>query len=199
MTDRNDARALLAWYAAGTLAPGDRAEVERLLAASPAARAELEWLRALKRDLPETLAMPAGDLGQARLMQRIALERAGPKAAELARRAERPRWQLPAFALAAAMLVAQAGVIGFLLHDRDASLAPLAGPPAAAGDLLQVTFRPDATERDIRALLGSVQAELVGGPGALGVYTVRVPAGRAEAAAAALRGRADLVDSVSRR
>jgi anti-sigma factor RsiW len=199
MTEKSEARELLAWYAAGTLAPGDRGDVERLLAESPAARGELEWLRALKRDLPATLPIPAGDLGQARLMQRIAVERAGPKVVALPRRAERPRWFAPAFALAASMLLAQAAVIGFLLHERDASLAPLSGPPAAAGDLLQVTFRPDATERDIRGLLGGVEAELVGGPGALGVYTVRVPAGRADAAAAALRGRADLVESVARR
>jgi anti-sigma factor RsiW len=199
MTEKDDARELLAWYASGTLAPEERARVERLLAESPAARAELEWLRALKRDLPATLAIPAGDLGRARLMQRIAVERAGPNVVALPRRPERSRWFAAAFALAASMLLAQAAVIGFLVHERGASLAPLSGPPAASGDLLQVTFKPDATERDIRSLLGSVEAELVGGPGALGVYTVRVPAGRAGAAAGTLRGRADLVESVTQR
>jgi anti-sigma factor RsiW len=199
MTDRDDARELLAWYAAGTLAPAERAAVEQLLAESPAARAELEWLRALKRDLPATLAIPPGDLGQARLMQRIAIERAGPKVVELPRRPERPRWLAPAFALAASMLLAQAAVIGYLVHERNAALAPLSGQPPASGELLQVVFKADATERDIRGLLASVDAELVGGPGALGVYTIRVPAGRADAAAAALRGRADVVESVARR
>lgn len=199
MTDRNDARELLAWYAAGTLAPAERAAVEQLLAESPAARAELEWLRALKRDLPATLAIPPGDLGQARLMQRIAIERAGPRVVELPRRPERPRWFAPAFALAASMLLAQAAVIGYLVHERNAALAPLSGQPPASGELLQVAFKPDATERDIRGLLASIDAELVGGPGAIGVYTIRVPAGRANAAAAALRGRADLVESVTRR
>jgi anti-sigma factor RsiW len=199
MAEKDDARELLAWYAAGTLAPAERAAVERLLAESPAARAELEWLRAIRRDLPATLTLPGGDLGQARLMQRIALDRAGPKVVELPRRPERPRWFAPAFALAASMLLAQAAVVGYLFHERDAALAPLSGTPAASGDLLQVVFKPDAAERDIRGLLTSVDAELVGGPGALGVYTIRVPAGRADAAAAALRGRADLVESVARR
>jgi len=199
MAEKNDARALLAWYAAGTAAPAERAAVERLLAESPAARAELEWLRAIRRDLPGTLPIAEGDLGQARLMQRIALERAGPKVVELPRRPGRPRWFAPAFALAASMLLAQAAVIGYLVHERDAALTPLSGQPPAAGDLLQVAFRPDATERDIRGLLASVDAELVGGPGALGVYTIRVPAGRADAAAAALRGRTDVVESVTRR
>lgn len=199
MTERNDARELLDWYANGTLAPEARAAVERLLAESPAARAELEWLRALRRDLPATLAIPAGDLGEARLLQRIAVERAGPKVVELPRRAERPRWFAPAFALAASLLVAQAALIGYLVHERDAALAPLSGAPAAGGDLLQVVFKPDAAERDLRALLAANGAELVGGPGALGVYTVRVPAGRADAAAAALRARTDLVESVTRR
>jgi anti-sigma factor RsiW len=199
MTEKSDARELLPWYAAGTLAPEARAGVERLLAESPAARAELEWLRAIRRDLPATLEIPAGDLGRARLMQRIAVERAGPKVVELPRRRERPRWLAPAFALAASLLLAQGLVIGYLVHEREASLAPLGGTPATGGDLLQVTFRPDAAERDIRGLLGSIEAELVGGPGALGHYTVRVPAGRADAAAERLRARVDLVESVTRR
>jgi hypothetical protein len=97
------------------------------------------------------------------------------------------------------MLLAQAAVIGYLVHERNAALAPLSGQPPASGELLQVVFKADATERDIRGLLASVDAELVGGPGALGVYTIRVPAGRADAAAAALRGRADVVESVARR
>jgi hypothetical protein len=42
---------------------------------------------------------------------------------------------------------------------------------------LRMMFRPDATEKEIRDLLHDVRGEIVGGPSAIGVYTVAVPAG----------------------
>jgi hypothetical protein len=38
----------------------------------------------------------------------------------------------------------------------------------------QVAFTEDMTERELRALLTSVGGTLVGGPSALGIYTVRI-------------------------
>ena len=46
------------------------------------------------------------------------------------------------------------------------------------GPLVKVNFAPDAKESDIRLLLVSVQGTLAGGPGQLGDYYVRVPAGK---------------------
>ena len=39
---------------------------------------------------------------------------------------------------------------------------------------IQVAFTEDMTERELRALLTSVGGTLVGGPSALGIYTVRI-------------------------
>jgi hypothetical protein len=52
-------------------------------------------------------------------------------------------------------------------------------PVAAAVTRLHVVFDDALPERELRALLLPLRAEIVGGPSALGVYTVALPAGRA--------------------
>jgi hypothetical protein len=52
------------------------------------------------------------------------------------------------------------------------------------GPMLKISFAPDAKESDIRMLVVQVHGELAGGPGQLGDYYLRVPAG-SEAAALA--------------
>jgi anti-sigma factor RsiW len=197
-SDRPDgARDLLAWYVNHSLDEDERARVERYLAQSERGRAEAVWLAQLKRDIDATIEIPPGDLGRARLMARLAAERESlGKIVDLPQRSARPRWIMPALALAATVVLAQAFVIGLLVHERG-GYQTLSGPTATSGDQLQVTFNPAATERDIRALLTSVEAEIISGPGALGVYTVRVTGGRGDDAVKRLGERKELVQSVS--
>ena len=74
-----------------------------------------------------------------------------------------------------------------------------AGGERRAGVVLQVTFAPDATEQEIRELLQAIDGSLDGGPGALGVYAVRLvgveshDAATIERALQTLRGRSDIV------
>ena len=65
---------------------------------------------------------------------------------------------------------------------------------AAVGASLQVAFSPDATEAEMRALLGRLGAQIVVGPSVLGLYGVAVadPAAARDALAAA-----PIVESVS--
>jgi anti-sigma factor RsiW len=189
------ARELLPWYVNGTLDERERSLVEEQLARSAALREELDWLRRLDRDLDETVHVPSGDLGLARLMTRIEAQRAGQVVP--LRRKERPRWFAPALALAASLLIAQTLVIGVLLSEREGVLRPASGPAQAQGALLQVQFRADATEVQIRRLLLEIGGEIVGGPGSLGIYTVRVPAQEAETALLRLRGETGLVEAVN--
>jgi hypothetical protein len=56
--------------------------------------------------------------------------------------------------------------------------------------VLRVTFKAEAEELDIRGALVDVGGTLVGGPGQLGEYLVRVPPGKLDAAAARLRANA---------
>lgn len=184
---------LLPWYANGTLPDAQRSEVERHLGGCEHCRAELAWITRLGADVKAATPRPAGDLGLSRFLERIA-----PESNVLPlRRRERPRWLVPALALAASVLVAQTLVIGVLLHDRQQTLHTLGGPGVAQGTLLQVTFTPQATEAQIRLLLASVEARIVDGPGALGVYTVSVPPEHADVAMRGLQAAQDVVASVA--
>jgi hypothetical protein len=60
--------------------------------------------------------------------------------------------------------------------------------------VLTVAFAPGATEAAIRALLVALDADITAGPSALGLY--RLGVADPDAAAAALRAAADIVDSV---
>jgi len=184
---------LLPWYVNGTLPAAQRAEVDGHLGACERCRAELAWITRLGADVKAATPQPAGDLGLGRFLARIA-----PESNVLPLRGrERPRWLVPALALAASVLVAQTLVIGVLLHDRQQTLHTLGGPGLAQGTMLQVTFAPQATEAQIRSLLASVEARIVDGPGALGVYTVSVLPERADAAMRDLQAAADVVASVA--
>jgi hypothetical protein len=62
--------------------------------------------------------------------------------------------------------------------------------------MLKISFAPDAKETDIRMLLVQVNGVLAGGPGQLGDYYVRVPAG-SEAAALAQVQRTPIVQAAA--
>jgi anti-sigma factor RsiW len=193
--DDVELRALLPWYLKGTLDAAARARVEAFLERSPEARAEAAWLARLDADLRAATPLPERAPGFDRFMERLAAHRA-PNVVAFQRK-EKPRWLAPAFALAATLVVAQAGVIGVLMQQRDATLTTLSAPPAAdAGARLQVTFRPEATEAQIRALLAEAGAQIVAGPGALGVYTLSVAPEKLDAARERLAARNDVVESV---
>jgi hypothetical protein len=90
----------------------------------------------------------------------------------------------PAFAGAAAIVLAQAIAIAWLVGER---AAPEFAETRAVGDVrprtyLQVNFKPEATEREIRLALIRVGGLIVYGPGQLGDYYVAVPGERLAAA-----------------
>ena len=194
---------LAPWHVNGTLSETDRRWVDAYVRDHPRAAAELEWYRSLqakvKADVPEV----SPDIGLDKLLARIDVEKR--RAAE--RRTQRAIDRVldpirsfveslflrPAYAYAAAALVViQAGVIGGLVVEqrqteqefsdyRSIATAPASGPT------LRVTFRSDARESDMRMALVDVGGTLVGGPGQLGGYVVRVPAERIASAAQALQ------------
>jgi len=196
MATENDAHVseTLPWYVNGTLAPERRTQVDGHLRGCARCRAELEWLMRLRVDVQGSMPAPQGDLGLSRFLDRIASE---SNVVPL-RRPARPRWMLPAMALAAGILVAQGIVIGVMVHERSQTLQTLSGPPAARGTLLQVTFVPTATEAQIRGAVTAAGAEIVAGPGALGIYTLSVAPERLGAATRSLEEARGIVASVSR-
>ncbi len=197
-------RALLPWYVNGTLDASTRQDMELELQQSPALRSELVWLTMLRsqvRDLTQAECSPrSDDAGLDSLMALIHGEQSG-KVTPL----RKNTWAWVAAArkmplsmgIAAAIVLSQAVIIGALLDKSSGDLKPMSGGTAVVGgQMLQLTFKPQATEGEIRALLAAVQGEIVAGPGALGVYVVRVPDNQGQHALLSLRNGTTVVDSV---
>lgn len=199
--DQEDIRRRLPWYVNDTLPAKERAEIEAAIAGSETLQAEVRWLRSLRSTLQAEALPASADLGLSKLLARIEGEKTG-RVAPLPVKPPR-RWERPALAIAATLLLAQAGVIGFMAQhgpQQPDALRPLgAATPGTSTDrtMVQIVFRDTATEAQIRGLLREVGGEIVAGPGALGVYTVRLAATDMKAAIGRLKARTDIIDNLS--
>lgn len=183
---------LAPWYVNGSLSAADRTWVDNYLAAHPEARAELAWFQSLQSRIREAVPEIPATIGLNRAMARVRADqptlmaRLGAFVASLSMK--------PAMSMAlGAVVLIQGGVIAGLVknaHDEAVDMRAMNAQTVEEGPLVKVNFSPDAKESDIRMLLVSVQGTLAGGPGQLGDYYVRVPAGKEAAAAAKLKGTA---------
>ncbi len=180
--DHHDAQQLLPWLVAGTLSEPERSAVAEHVRTCEACRREEVWLRGVadavrSRPVPS----PAPELG-ARVLARLASrEVRGSWWARL--------WGVREARAVLAVAVAEAVVIAALAVSWAVPRADFRtlGRPQAGH--VQVVFRPDATEPAIRSALQQVGATVVDGPGARGVYRVRLaPGADPGAAAEQLRG-----------
>jgi anti-sigma factor RsiW len=189
---------LLPWYVNGTLGDEDRAWVERHLAEHADARAELDWYRSLQVRMQESAPAVPATIGLAKTMHLIRGDR--PTIAERISAFFGDFGMRPALALAAVGVMAiQGGFIFNLMHEADddaAQIRALQAKRVDEGPLLKLNFAPDAKEADIRHLLMTVQGSLAGGPGQLGDYYVRVPAGQESQTAEQLKNN-PIVQSVT--
>lgn len=189
---------LLPWYANGSLEAEDRTFVETYLEQHPEARSELEWYRSLQQRVRENAPAVPATIGLARAMRLIQGDR--PTLAERIGAFFGNFGMRPSYAIAGlAILAVQGGVILNLLGDLDQNadeIRSLNAVRVQEGPMLKVSFAPDAKEADIRMLVVQVQGELAGGPGQLGDYYLRVPAG-SEAAALARVQAAPIVQAAS--
>ncbi len=215
---------LLPWYANGTLSDAERAQVEAVLQKDAHAPAELALLQHLQQRLQAEVPDVSDEIGFERTMRRIradavaeeaaiakataAQAAAAPQAARAAPAApsltERIRGWFegmrlsPAFAMAALVIVVQAGFIFKLAGNDDSEYTQIRSLPGAAapsGQLFRIAFKPEASETDIRMLLVSVQGNIESGPGQLGDYYVRVPVDAALDAGVKMKA-APIVDAV---
>jgi hypothetical protein len=180
---------LLPWYANGSLGAEDRAWVETYLEQHPEARSELDWYRSLQRRVQENAPTVPATIGLARTMRLIQGDR--PTFAERLGAFFGNFGMRPSYAMAALAIVAvQGGVILSLLGENRDSADEIRAAHAIRvddGPVLKVSFSPDAKESDIRLLVVQVRGELAGGPGQLGDYYLRVPAGSETAALARVK------------
>ena len=209
--------------ATGTLSAAEREWLEAHLREHPDKRADLEWDQAFAAKLEEKVAqmpaMPGWKHAERVLQAEAAAPEAGRAAREVKRGVVRPPGILDrlsdwlsaslgfgfnAQAAAVALVLAQAGTIGVLAWQYtspDYSETRAGTPdPTPRGPLLRVSFRQDLREAELRRVLGDVGGEIVGGPGQIGVYLVRIKDGDLHAAAQRLRssGATELVEIVER-
>jgi len=187
---------LLPWYANGTLDDAERRQVEAHLSDCPQCKEAITALKRLRtrvKDI-ELQGQSPGELGLVRLKRRIRSETAS------AANSSRRRWLLPALAAAAIVIVAQAGLMLNINATNRQAMQLMSAP--AAGDI-QVRFAPDARAGQIASLLQSIHGQIVAGPGALGVYHIRISAGDSgkkdvEAAVQRLRVQKNVLQFVAR-
>jgi hypothetical protein len=113
------------------------------------------------------------------------------------------RWRNVGWSLAACVLLAQTVVIANLIRSQQTVDAQInqaseyrAVPQSPVSyDYLEVYFKPDAKEVEIRKLLIRLNASIADGPGEFGQYRIKVAAGSAQDAISKIQA-SGLVDSV---
>ncbi|HEV3041213.1 MAG TPA: zf-HC2 domain-containing protein [Candidatus Angelobacter sp.] len=196
---------LLPWYVNATLDEQERQTVEAHVAGCSECAAELESLVAMRR-----MVVSAGDAGPVpspfmlnRALEQIEEYERAKSHQEAAPQEATPRraesgfwkkmvdwWQLtPAFtrfAIAAQLILVVSLGITVVYQGTHPSViyVPLAGPSSdELGATLAVKFSQGATEQEIRQALTAVDGEIIAGPSALDLYTIRlkhVPRNRTE-------------------
>lgn len=191
---------LVLWYMNGNISSEDRVWVESYLQRHPEARHALHWHAQLKDAVQRVGVAAPQNVGLDRLMQavgehehRSGLSFAGRLQAFLAVAA---RWNYrPAFAIAALLVVAQSiglGVLSTQVREQQAILQgysetrAVVVPGLGERGSLNITFKNDASERDMRALMIGIQGRIVDGPDQLGRYIVAVPGEQVDEAKAKL-------------
>jgi len=158
---------LLPWYVNGTLSAAEREQVEAHIATCVLCKEETEALRKLREGIKavESQGQTPGELGLARLKHHIHAENAAHPAR---------RWLMPALAAAAIIIVAQAGLMLNMDATHRQHMQLMSGPTKAD---IQVRLLPTARAEQIASLLQSIHGHIVDGPGALGIYHVRIETG----------------------
>lgn len=163
---------LLPWFANGTLHGAERTAVREHLNGCLTCRRELEMLQALT----QALRAPSADQRCEQALRRLHA-RMAPRAAARTR-ASSPPWA------AAAVLTLVIGLVASLSDNTEASVAWLKNtglsmmsqshiaPTSSEAVRAHLVFYDNITERQLRALLLSVGADLIEGPTPQGVYTV---------------------------
>jgi hypothetical protein len=179
-------------YINGQLDDVKTAWMKQYAAEHPEAATEVEIERALKNTLINELPDYQFDHGLNRLMSRIQAEENLFKSTTPSRRNNvvkrcidslsslfmNPKWAVAVMTL----LLLQTGAITTLLLSRDGTTLPepyqwrsVKEPSQIQGPVLEITFKSNSTEADIRLLLIKIRGTLLGGPGQLGKYIVKVP------------------------
>ena len=173
---------LLPWYVNGTLDDDERVQVEHHLAECAPCRQEAAWLRAVQEQFAEQADKDEVSPTLRRLHRRVARLHGAPRAASAWHGREKTLAWLAA--LQAALIL---GLSVIVLHPQHDSYRTLSAP-GSQDALLVVMFDPRTREAQMRELVRSSHARIVGGPTEVGAYVLRVPEARSAATRKMLLG-----------
>jgi anti-sigma factor RsiW len=173
-------------YINGRLSDSERAAFEAALASDPALKQELsefEEIAALYPDIEEEIPFPSSDRVFSRIMDNIVAQEKkaaspdGPgvpleKLAEFIRTTFfSPR---VAWAVAAVQLVLLVTLVGTMPDRQEFETLSSGGATTETVLKINIVFEEDAMEKDIRALLNHLDAGIVAGPMANGLYVIEI-------------------------
>lgn len=193
-----DVRELLPFYVNGTLGGAELKEVETAIKSDPSLKGDIDFLKALRDEVKniESENSP-GELGLKRLQKAIAAEKLqnDPIARAESKITKEQNWGWRVAAIAACLLLVFQTIVMMPQQGDDLTAAGGKQVVFAEGRIVSVTFSPDAREENIRSLLLSVDANIVDGPSALGVYKLSIPRDF-DAAVEKLRAHKTLIETV---
>jgi hypothetical protein len=193
--DENEQKKLfhqwLPFYVNGRLSEADRTWMDHYLAEHSQAAFELKIEQTLKETLQSGLPNFSPNQGLETFMSRIRSDSSIANESSFAlfcrnfldncRLAVRSLFISPQWAMAVTLLIVQTGIIGILIANRSlptvsdqAEWRSVGETSPYHGPVLQITFKSSATEEEIRLLLIKIRGSLIGGPGQLGNYIVKV-------------------------
>ena len=156
---------LLPWQVNDTLDAEESRQVEDYLAGNPDARADVEFMHAVRKTLKNQTLHSPGELGLKRFQKQLADAQKTTPAPK--------QWWRPALAAAALVIVVQGGLLVNMWQTETGTYAPL-GDDTPGGAVMQVEFNENATAAAIQETLTGIEATIVDGPGALGIYRLQL-------------------------
>ena len=210
----------LPWYLAGTLTKQETHDIEAHLADCSNCRAELEDMKRIRESVKTSIQERKGPSPElfSKVMARIHEEEADPTPTTSPVIQEEGNWwagiqarlqSLYAIpwvpALATMLIVTQSALLITKMGEQSSSFqqpGPIIerGIPKASlpkiSSTIQIGFREDANEGDIRALIQEINGQIVNGPSGQGIYTLKIPIREAihvETTLQKLRARSNLV------
>ncbi len=165
---------VLPWYVNGTLVGKERKRAERYIEGHEEARVDVAFLQSIQTVIQQEQdeVVSPGELGWRRLQKTINEERQK----QSVRPVTQNRWWRPTLAAAALLLMIQGGVLLQIWPVHQQHYTVLSSrQQAATGAVLQVSFDPDVSEVRLREIINGIDATIIGGPGALGIYRLLLP------------------------